>query len=105
MRKVLEQVERVTKETTVQMLDKTDMVSGQVNRQFNQYVAPVRRSALKRFPVLFSLLVVFGLTTTFYAFEKILSQYEFLNQHPWLILLLGLSVLALTGRLYDTPSD
>ena len=100
MKKILRQVERATKETTVQVLDKTDHVSKQVNRHFNQYVAPVRASALKRFPVLFSLLVVFGLTTTFYAFERILSQYEVLNQHPWLLLLIGLFVLAFTGRLY-----
>jgi len=100
MKKVLQQVERMTKETTVQVLDKTDHVSGQVNRTFNEYVAPVRSSVLKRFPVLFSLLVVFGIATTYYAFEKILSQYEVLNQHPWLILLLGISILAFTGRLY-----
>lgn len=100
MKKILKQIERVTKETSVQMLDKTDVVSEQVNQQFNHYMTPVRQGILKRFPVSFSLLVVFGLVTTYYAFEKILSQYEFLNNHPWLILLLGLSVLAFTGRLY-----
>ena len=100
MKKVLKHVEQVTKEKTVQMLDKTDVVSGQVNNTFNQYVAPVRTSVLKRFPVLFSLLVVFGLTTTYYAFEKILSQYEVLNRYPWLLLIIGLSILAFTGRLY-----
>lgn len=100
MKKILQQVEQVTRETTIQMLDKTDQVSGQVNQKFNEYVAPVRGSVLKRFPVLFSLLVVFGLTTTYYAFEKILSQYETLNQHPWLLLLLGIGTLAFTGKLY-----
>jgi hypothetical protein len=100
MKNVLGQVERVTKETTIQMLDKTDVVTGQVNHHFNQYVAPVRKSVLKRFPVLFSLLVVFGLTTTYYAFEKILSQYEVFNEHPTLLLAFGIAVLAFTGRLY-----
>lgn len=100
MKKVLEEMHRVTKETTVQVLDRTDAVSGQVNQRFNQYVAPVRSSVLKRFPVLFSLLVVFGLTTTYYAFENILSGYDVLNEHPWLLLIIGISVLAFTGRLY-----
>lgn len=100
MKQVLEQVERVTKQTTVQVLDTTDKVSGQMNRTFNQYVEPVRTSVLKRYPVLFSLLVAFGIATTYYAFEKILSQFEILNRYPWLILLLGISVLAFTGRLY-----
>jgi hypothetical protein len=100
MKKVLQQVEQATKETTFQMLDKTDEVSSQVNRTFNQYVEPVRSSVLKRFPVLFSLLVVFGVATTYFAFEKILSQYEILNRHPWLILIIGISTLAFTGRLY-----
>jgi len=100
MKKVLTQVEQVTKETTLQVLDKTDQLSGQVNKTFNQYVAPVRTSVLKRFPVLFSLLVVFGLATTYYAFETIISQFEFLNEHPWLMLLIGIAILAFTGRLY-----
>lgn len=93
-------MERVAKETTFQVLDTTDKVSGQINRTFNDYVAPLRTSILKRYPVLFSLLVVFGIATTYYAFERILSQYEILNQYPWLILLLGILVLAFTGRLY-----
>ncbi|MFN3188551.1 MAG: hypothetical protein ACK42D_03375 [Candidatus Paceibacteria bacterium] len=100
MKKVLRQVEQVTKERTVQVLDKTDEVSGQVNATFNHYVEPVRTSVLKRFPVLFSLLAVFGVATTYYAFEKILSQYEVLNRYPVLILILGLSILAFTGKLY-----
>lgn len=100
MKNVLAQTERVTKETTIQVLDKTDQVSSYVNKKFNSYVEPVRTSVLKRFPVLFSLLVVFGLSTTYNAFEKNVTQSVFLNEHPFFMLLLGILVLAFTGRLY-----
>lgn len=69
-------------------------------KELDSYVAPVRSSVLRRFPILFTLLTTFGVAATFFAFEKILSQYELLNRYPWLILLLGLSTLAFTGTLY-----
>lgn len=104
MKNVLKQVEKITKNTTFQVLDETDKVAEQVNSNFNRYMTPVRNNVLKRYPVLFSLLIAFGLTTTYYGFEKILSQYETLNRYPWLILLLGIFILALTGRLYKKLS-
>lgn len=69
-------------------------------KELDSYVAPVRISVFRRFPILFTLMTTFGVAATFLAFEKILSQYELLNRYPWLILLIGLGTLAFTGTLY-----
>lgn len=69
-------------------------------KELDAYVTPMRKSVLRRFPILFALLTTFGVASTFFAFEKILSQYEILNRYPWLILVIGVSTLAFTGSLY-----
>ncbi|HMO78338.1 MAG TPA: hypothetical protein PKA42_01785 [Candidatus Paceibacterota bacterium] len=66
----------------------------------NNYVVPVRQSILKRFPVLFAFLVSFGATATFLGLERLIIRYQFLNNSPELILLLGITILFLTGKLY-----
>lgn len=59
-----------------------------------------RRVALRRFPILFTILGAFGLVATFYGFEGLIDQTDVQRDYPWLLLLLGLSVLALTGTLH-----
>lgn len=66
----------------------------------NTYVVPVRQSIIKRFPVLFALLVSFGATATFLGLEKIITRYQFFDNSPELILLLGITILVFTGKLY-----
>jgi hypothetical protein len=80
-----------------------DVMSNLIDTTTNEvdtYIEPVRASVLSRFPILFSLLVTFGITTTFLGFEKIISQIGFFDRNPLLVLLLGISILALTGTLY-----
>ncbi len=66
----------------------------------DSYIAPVRTSVLKRYPVLFSLLVTFGVAMTFLGFEKLITQIAFLDNHPLVLLIGGITILALTGTLY-----
>jgi len=81
--------------------------AGQVERvvrrtetEFNTYVAPVRETVLKRYPTLFAFLVTVGVLSTFLGFEQILLRIEFLQEKPWLIFLIGISILFFTGKLY-----
>jgi uncharacterized integral membrane protein len=104
MKRAMTQVEKITRRTANDVLDITDTVTAEVVKKVDTYVAPVRTSALKRFPILFSFLVTFGVATTYYAFEKILGQYAFLNEYPWMILVIGIGTLALTGTLYKKLS-
>lgn len=100
-RKFLLQFNRTTMITTNEVLDTTDKVTTQVTKKVDAYVAPVRTSVLKRFPVLFLLLTTFGVAAVFYGFERILAQYELLQTYPWLVVCIGVATLALTGRLYQ----
>jgi uncharacterized integral membrane protein len=66
----------------------------------DQAFEPIRRSVFKRFPIVFTLLGTFGVGATFYGIERILASIVWLNERPWVILGIGLSVLALIGSLY-----
>ena len=81
----------------------TTVVSNTTNG-VDTYIAPVRSGILKRFPVLFSLLVPVGASTTFLGFEKLISHVTFLENNPLLLLILGMGILAFTGTLYKKLS-
>ncbi len=66
----------------------------------NRAIEPVRSSAFRRFPTLFTLLVTFGVVATFFGVERILTETVWINERPWLMLGVGLTVLILTGRLH-----
>jgi hypothetical protein len=61
---------------------------------------PLRKRALKRFPVLFSILAAVGATATFLGLEQVILQYDIFLKYPFLLLTLGIILLVFTGRLY-----
>ncbi len=100
MKHVFQRIATTADVVTSYTLDSADSVSGEVKKTIETHVSPLRHSFVRRYPVLFSILGIFGVATTYYGFEKILSQYEMLQSHPWLILVVGLAVLTFTGHLY-----
>lgn len=87
--------------SAVGVLDK--VVSG-TEKSINRYTEPVRESILKRYPTTFSLLVSIGAIATFLGLEQILLKVDIFVQQPWLLFLLGVGILAFTGRLYKKLS-
>lgn len=81
----------------INTLDKT--VSG-VLKETDKIINPVRQTAFKRFPTMFLLLVTFGVSAVVFSFERLLMEWKYLYDRPWLILLLGITILVLTGKLY-----
>lgn len=65
----------------------------------NEYVAPVRKTLIQRFPVTFLLLVTVGVTATFLGVEQIILKYALFHNKPELILLFGVVILAFTGTI------
>ena len=57
------------------------------------------RSAIQRFPLIFTLLVAFGLVATFDGFEGVMDRMG-LSQNPYLLLAIGIIILTFTGNLY-----
>jgi hypothetical protein len=53
-----------------------------------------------RFPLFFGLAASFGLVSTYYGFEKLIDKVDLFASHPWLILVVGVVVLILTGTAY-----
>ncbi len=63
-------------------------------------VEPARRGAAHRFPTLFLLLTAFGASAVFYSVERFFEMWSLTADRPWLILLIGVAVLVLTGQLH-----
>lgn len=69
-------------------------------RAVAEKLAQKKRSAIERFPLPFTLLGTFGLVATFYGFEHLIDNNQFLSEHPIILLAVGISTLAFTGTLY-----
>lgn len=68
--------------------------------RIEETVTPIRKSALKRFPVLFLLAVTFGFTAVVTGIERMLTEQQYLADHPLVIVAIGVVVLILTGTVY-----
>jgi hypothetical protein len=63
-------------------------------------MSPVRRSLMKRFPVSFLILVTLGFASVTFAVEEILHRHSLFTENPFLVLLVGLLILVITGTAY-----
>lgn len=72
----------------------------QVESEIEKTVSPVRHEFLKKFPVPFLLLVTAGLTATMNGLERLLLELPILQNHPSIMLIIGLILLTITGTLY-----
>ena len=56
-----------------------------------------RESVAERYPMTFALVGTFGLVSTFYGFEKMIDRVQLFVNHPWILLILGIGTLSVTG--------
>jgi predicted tellurium resistance membrane protein TerC len=63
-------------------------------------VRPIRKLLIKRFPVMFLLLVTVGFVSVSFGIEEIMHRYHFFSNHPFLVLAFGLLLLIVTGAAY-----
>ena len=94
-------------EKKANLLTSLDQVSQDVEDVLKETVGEIdslvkkpREVVFRRYPFLFTLLVTFGVAAVFFGFEKILSNSFYLSDKPWLILVIGVLVLAFSGQLY-----
>ena len=78
---ILRQIERLTQE---------------VNGLAHNFGRPV----FKRYPVTFALLVLFAIVIVSESVKEILKSFGVFESNPWITLVIGLTVLILTGTLY-----
>ena len=65
-----------------------------------QKLSEGRDKTAVRFPLVFGLAASFGLVATYYGFEKLIDKVALFSNHPWLILVVGVVILILTGTAY-----
>ncbi len=82
-----------------------DLAAMSTVKTVDTYVAPVRRTILQRYPVIFGLMVTIGAASVILGIEQLILKYDILVNHPELILLFGVCLLAFTGRLYKKLSE
>ncbi len=63
-------------------------------------VLKYRFATFYRFPLLFSLLALFGSVITVFGFERVLDEIGFFSGHPVVTMVIGLAILGFTGALY-----
>lgn len=59
-----------------------------------------QRKAKEKFPLTYALLATFGVVCTVTGLNKIISEFDFFNRHPYSLVALGLAVLLMTGAAY-----
>ncbi|MEX2369020.1 MAG: hypothetical protein WD552_01340 [Candidatus Paceibacterota bacterium] len=59
-----------------------------------------RRSAFQKHPFFFSTLGLLGLVATWQGFDDVMERIGYFDAHPGSLLIIGLIILLLTGRLY-----
>jgi hypothetical protein len=59
-----------------------------------------KQSAFTRYPLMFSLLAAFGLVITNNGIQGIISKVSWLNNNPYITLIVGIITLLFTGTLY-----
>lgn len=77
-----------------------ERISKETGDNFERAASPFRKKVLKRFPTLFLLLVTFGVIATSLGIELLVIKHTNLNEHPLLLVILGLVTLVFTGTLY-----
>ncbi len=68
----------------------------EVHDNTSKYTQPV----LAKYPLLFAFLVVFSVSMIMKGFGDVINQINIFQQKPWLLFVLGIFLLTLTGSLY-----
>lgn len=71
-----------------------------LTQKLNDEMGAHTQRALGRYPILFSLLTVFGVVAVLYGFEAAIAKVPFLADRPLVIFVLGILMLIGTGTLY-----
>lgn len=71
-----------------------------LTEEVNKLVGQKGKSVFKRYPLTFSMAVLFGVIAVSEGAKGILKTIGILEIQPWYLLLIGLVILIFTGKLY-----
>lgn len=82
-------------------MDDSDNSLSHKEKLLIERLTKTKKGVFSRFPLLFTLLGAFGAAGTFAGLSGIIENIEFLSNNPVTLLIVGLLILALTGKLYQ----
>lgn len=68
--------------------------------EMNKFFYKKGKSVFNRYPVMFALVVVAGVTLMSQGIKGLLFEIPFLNNSPFIMFLSGILILIITGKLY-----
>ena len=80
--------------------DRLEEAASLVQKNLDDAAKPLRKHVFKRFPVVFLLAVTFGVIATSLGIELMLLKYGIFTNHPVILVVLGVTILSVTGKLY-----
>lgn len=80
----------------IDLLKKVEELTNKLNQMFDQK----GKSVFSRYPVTFALVVVFGVAMVSEGIKGLLGEVSFFKDSPVAMLVAGILVLTMTGRLY-----
>ncbi len=87
--------------TTKDPLEKFEKYTKEIHDDFHK----TNKQVFRKYPLLFSTLILFGVVSFTKRFELIVFKIDFLVQNPELLLLIGAVILLFTGKLYKAIQD
>lgn len=76
----------------------TEHIVREIHDNAGKYTQPV----LRRYPLLFSILIFFSVAAILHGFELLTEQMDMFQEHPSYLISIGLLALFLTGMLYKS---
>jgi len=84
------------KKIDLDILKHVEALSDQVNRMMSSRT----KSAFRKYPLTFTLLVLIGVIAVSEGVKGVLEMIGF-QGHPWFLLVAGLLILVVTGKLFE----
>jgi len=73
-----------------------------VVREVHDSAGKITQPVLKRYPLLFTFLILFGVSATMNGFKILVEDIPIFNEHPAYMMFTGIIVLLFTGKLYKS---
>jgi len=61
-----------------------------------KYTKPI----FKKYPLTFSLFITFSFASILHGFDLTIDKIDFVNKHPWILIITGIVLLIITGKTY-----
>jgi len=69
-------------------------------KQTNDFSEKRAETTFKKYPIFFSLFVTLGFVSVLHGIELIFNKIQFIQNNPYLLVIIGLIILISTGSIY-----